>query len=1745
MSGAIPSPVRRRPSQITIGFMSFRANVVSDETSCEGLKSAMLDSEAKSEGGSGHGAASASSRKTLSCFLCGGTHIYPGPRFENHLMNEHGAVFDLEFIIQLSLFKQEHGRLPHVEGEPAASNGHWENGNAPTPKSADTQDGFAQTETKPLCSDCQGPVDDPAKSNGSSLRRSKRAPQSKSRSRSRTVPFGFGDEATLDELASLGLDETEEEEEADDEDLSRDEYIGLDPHHYLASQGSIEENGASHLDRAEPALNCWQCPSCPALYRQQSSFKQHASADHALSLVEVLAVEPIQMTLAEFTRRKVSRSQRPVGNVVATTSKTFPLDKSKRKPIGKEWAPNSFSSTFTCFFCNEQFRKDYKLKLHLMLNHKSENAEDMIKAKEELTKSKLDGCVHKCALCGSKYNSVANFTRHIKDVHNMSRAQYREDYGSSEVVSRMFKCELCEKEVKHTRNIIGAHMKMVHLISWREYQEILVKIRQGESVGDLPAPELFDCVICGVSVKYKREHLNKKHQITEDVYDELILKKNRGEDISDSLPARELVRCLICDRECLDFKKHIERSHQITEEMYEEIITSRGLEDQRRSISQFEESLVTNGKAKFSSKSSPGKSNKRSCSDSFGTSSVRSESPGTLQVAGANPLSTDLQCYFGCDEVFKKDYQLYLHLKLKHRSETTDEIARAYEAADEEIALTKRSGSVFQCSLCPKQFNDNGAFYSHIQSKHDMQWRDYKEQYGRCEVESSPFECKICSRVIKYDRNTIHTHLKNVHGINWTLYLDRLRKMRRGEQPDALPQIEMIECRVCNVQVKYLKDHLRNAHKITEQEYESLFEGEHDLFGSTTQAMELGPSHVESGTSKVKDPITPQMVITDGVNLLSSQPVAIPKPPKSDIQNKTNKACSSCEITFESRRGFIEHCTTVHSMKFKTKSGITISAPTLQHPMKRKLNSEPIVDLPKRIRRGTDTSGCGQSMGESNISSGSTDRHGGSSATQYTPNGVSKWNQCVYQCCFCGKSTQSRSSMTSHIHNSHGIPIKEYKEKNYPDIEVETRWFQCRLCSARTKFVKDCIAPHLKMSHNMEIEHYEKNCMQPEDWPTTSGTLVSKSEPKLVASPPAQSVAKPSCSTPLLVGKLSNSSVNLSKEDKWNRCRFKCVLCKWTNVDSRQMRAHIATKHHMNYETYVQANGTAEVVTVKFQCELCNSEMKHCRQNIYAHMKDVHKITLDEYEDRVGGYDSSTAQEVPFMTHGDDITSEPSNEQPIIVHSEALVDNGNQPSRWNKCRFQCAICQKLSSEKRHIRDHIVKAHGVAMPDYEATYGDCEVHTEYFFCAVCHAEVKHNLKNISLHLQNVHGLSPQDYEDKYGRVPDEPAIPLQPAANSDEQLSFGSHFLLEENGDDSNDLSNGAAGPPKAKRVRPSAKIPGGLPCDYCGKIFSNRSNCNRHMILSCESRKGGSNEDSNSDVKPSHDDTDESQEAESNEAEQAPLEKPRQPLKCPYPDCEVTHVRSALLKRHLFDAHNIQNVSVQLPELENDQISAEALSFIQVKSEPSDNEEDRKVPPLRVKLHNGVTSPESTPGSKPPLKEVQPCQFCSYKNSNRYILGRHQRACEKRQQNSLLENGAKKVAPINEPDASRVSSNGHASVIESVDEDSDVENLVINEDPDLQVASAEKGGNPDESQLPTVQEPLPLPEDKSKLEHPAVTEETSPTEEQTSPSEIEAPSSSSLVSSSAPSPTPSSPAPGKAETGTESDLVVVSDLPNN
>ena len=159
--------------------------------------------------------------------------------------------------------------------------------------------------------------------------------------------------------------------------------------------------------------------------------------------------------------------------------------------------------------------------------------------------------------------------------------------------------------------------------------------------------------------------------------------------------------------------------------------------------------------------------------------------------------------------------------------------------------------------------------------------------------------------------------------------------------------------------------------------------------------------------------------------------------------------------------------------------------------------------------------------------------------------------------------------------------------------------------------------------------------------------------------------------------------------------------------------------------------------------------------------------------------------------------------------------------------------------------------------------------------------------------------------------------------------------------------NLAPGSPGVIKGTPTTPSSGGTSrqsctCQYCGKVFSNTSNRNRHIILSCEAKNGGNVNNGASPV--------------TSVAEPEPEpEKPKEPEKCPYPDCYVTHVRSALMKRHLFEAHQIQPLTISLPNIEEEKKKL-TLSPSKIKMEVTEEAVDeRKVPPLRVKI-SGLTS---------------------------------------------------------------------------------------------------------------------------------------------------------------------------------------------
>ena len=137
------------------------------------------------------------------------------------------------------------------------------------------------------------------------------------------------------------------------------------------------------------------------------------------------------------------------------------------------------------------------------------------------------------------------------------------------------------------------------------------------------------------------------------------------------------------------------------------------------------------------------------------------------------------------------------------------------------------------------------------------------------------------------------------------------------------------------------------------------------------------------------------------------------------------------------------------------------------------------------------------------------------------------------------------------------------------------------------------------------------------------------------------------------------------------------------------MRIHIATQHSMQYDEYCRQYGGTEIVSKRFHCDLCNSEMKFCRQNVYAHMKDVHKMTLAEYETKVGmgrngEYDG---EEITVETEGSSNVALTSSlagteqedyigeDEEIVLHADARKNSGPYTSHEGKvwCLFVIKI----------------------------------------------------------------------------------------------------------------------------------------------------------------------------------------------------------------------------------------------------------------------------------------------------------------------------------------------------------------------------------------------------------------------------------------------------------------------------------------
>ena len=80
-------------------------------------------------------------------------------------------------------------------------------------------------------------------------------------------------------------------------------------------------------------------------------------------------------------------------------------------------------------------------------------------------------------------------------------------------------------------------------------------------------------------------------------------------------------------------------------------------------------------------------------------------------------------------------------------------------------------------------------------------------------------------------------------------------------------------------------------------------------------------------------------------------------------------------------------------------------------------------------------------------------------------------------------------------------------------------------------------------------------------------------------------------------------------------------------------------------------------------CSICGSETRHARINIYIHLRDVHKLTVDEYAAQYG-----TPAPLPGVSPSPGGYSGPASPASDPLRTVPVTSPTVFSSKWNKCR---------------------------------------------------------------------------------------------------------------------------------------------------------------------------------------------------------------------------------------------------------------------------------------------------------------------------------------------------------------------------------------------------------------------------------------------------------------------------------------------
>ena len=85
-------------------------------------------------------------------------------------------------------------------------------------------------------------------------------------------------------------------------------------------------------------------------------------------------------------------------------------------------------------------------------------------------------CKQRCEICQTEVRQLAV---HVYQVHQTFLQDYRKKYGVRDSANLVYhKCGVCGKEMVFDYSNVGAHIRNLHKLSFKEYKEIKIRLYQ-------------------------------------------------------------------------------------------------------------------------------------------------------------------------------------------------------------------------------------------------------------------------------------------------------------------------------------------------------------------------------------------------------------------------------------------------------------------------------------------------------------------------------------------------------------------------------------------------------------------------------------------------------------------------------------------------------------------------------------------------------------------------------------------------------------------------------------------------------------------------------------------------------------------------------------------------------------------------------------------------------------------------------------------------------------------------------------------------------------------------------------------------------------------------------------------------------------------------------------------------------------------------------------------------------------------